>query len=69
MVSSLGAGAVVMLSKSRKHVLTVEYHDGIASEDLVLRMDKSEYRDILAAAQVRTGKSVLAKDAVRDKKR
>lgn len=58
MVASLGAGAVVMLTKSKKHFLTIEYHDGAAPKELVLRMDKSEYADILNAAKIQTGKDV-----------
>lgn len=61
MVASLGAGAVVMMTKSKSHFLTVEYHDGAASKELVLRLDKSEYRDILATAKARTGKDVASK--------
>ncbi|MEO8051320.1 MAG: hypothetical protein ABI833_12965 [Acidobacteriota bacterium] len=58
MVASLGAGAVVMLTKSKSHFLTVEYDDGTAFKELVLRMDKSEYRGILATAKLQTGKNV-----------
>jgi len=58
MVASVGAGAVVMLTKSKRHYLTVGYHDGTTPKELVLRMDKSEYRNILAAAGAQTGKNV-----------
>jgi len=58
MVASLGAGAVVMLTQSKKHFLTIEFHDGTATKELVLRMDKSEYKDILTTAEVQTGKNV-----------
>jgi len=51
MVASVGAGAIVMLTKSKSHFLTVDYHEGAASKELVLRLDKSEYRDILATAK------------------
>ena len=50
MVGSLGVGAVVMLTKSKNHFLTVNYQDGAAAKELILRLDKSEYRDILATA-------------------
>jgi hypothetical protein len=52
---------VVMLTKSKSHFLTVEYHEGTASKELVLRLDKSEYRDILATAKEQTGKDVAGK--------
>ena len=58
MAASVGAGAVVMLTKSKKHYLTVGYHDGTTPKELVVRMDKSEYRNILAAAAEQTGKNV-----------
>jgi len=61
MVASVGAGAIVMLTKSKSHFLTVDYHEGAASKELVLRLDKSEYRDILATAKVQTGKDVSGK--------
>jgi hypothetical protein len=64
MVASVGAGAVVMLTQSRKHFLTIEYHDGTVPKQLVLRMDKSEYRDILAAVEAQTGKNVVGKAAI-----
>jgi hypothetical protein len=62
MVASVGAGAVVMLTKSRKHFLTVGYHDGDVAKELVLRLDKSEYEGILSAALARTGKAVFIKN-------
>lgn len=58
MVASLGAGAVVMLTKSKSHFLTVEYRDGAAAKELVLRMDKSEYKTILDTVKAQTGKEV-----------
>jgi hypothetical protein len=58
MVASLGAGAVVMLTKSKTHWLTVEYHADSAPKTLVLRMDKKEYKNILSTAKAQTGKDV-----------
>lgn len=64
MVASLGAGAVVMLTKSKNHWLTIEYHEGTAPKTLVLRMDKKEYKSILTTATTVTGKTVsLLNDA------
>lgn len=61
MVASIGAGAVVMLTKSKSHFLTVEYHEGTAPKELVLRLDKTEFRDILAAAKLQTRKDPAGK--------
>lgn len=58
MVASLGAGAIVMLTSSKSHWLTFEYREKEVPKTLVLRMDKSEYRAIIQAAEAQTGKSV-----------
>jgi len=58
MVASLGAGAVVMLTKSKSHWLYVDYHQESGASTVVLRMDKKNYKTILDTAQARTGKQV-----------
>ncbi len=58
MVASIGAGAVVMLTKSKSHWLYIDYHDQAAPKTLVLRMDKKEYKKILASVTAHTGKEV-----------
>lgn len=58
MVASLGAGAVVMLTKSKSHWLYVDYHQEGAPRSLVLRMDKKNYKKILDTAGTQTGKQV-----------
>jgi len=58
MVASVGVGAVVMLTQSKSHFLTIQYHDGSAAKELVLRMDKSEYAGILKTIQAQTGRQV-----------
>jgi hypothetical protein len=58
MVASLGAGAIVMLTKSKSHWLYIDFHEQNVPKSLVLRMDKSEYKKILDAAQAHTGKTV-----------
>jgi len=58
MVASLGAGAVVMLTKSKSHWLYVDYHQESAPRSLVLRMDKKNYKKILNTANSETGKQV-----------
>jgi hypothetical protein len=52
------AGAAVMLTQSKSHWLTVEYHRASVPETLVLRMDKREYERILDTAEIQTGRPV-----------
>jgi len=73
MVASVGAGAIVMLTKSKSHWLYVDYHEQNAPKTVVLRMDKGEYHRILEAVKLHTGKEVqllgdaAAKKGKRDK--
>jgi len=70
MIASLGAGAVVMLTKSKSHWLYVDYHEENIPKSLVLRMDKKEYKEILTTAKAQTGKEVeFLKDAGIQKKK
>jgi hypothetical protein len=64
MVASLGAGAIVMLTKSKSHWLYVDFHEQTAPKSIVLRMDKNQYKSIIEAVKTHTGKEVeLLKDA------
>jgi hypothetical protein len=58
MVASLGAGAIVMLTKSKSHWLYVDYHEQSAAKTVVLRMDKNDYKKIFDAVKAHTGKDV-----------
>ena len=58
MVASLGAGAIVMLTKSKSHWLYIDFHEQSAAKSVVLRMDKNEYKKILDAVKTHTGKDV-----------
>jgi hypothetical protein len=58
MVASLGAGAIVMLTKSKSHWLYVDFHEQTVPKNLVLRMDKKDYKEIFAAVKTHTGKDV-----------
>src|SRR5258708_18978943 len=58
MVASLGAGAIVMLTKSKSHWLYINFHEQNAPKSVVLRMDKNEYKKILEAVVNHTGKDV-----------
>jgi hypothetical protein len=58
MVASLGAGAIVMLTKSKSHWLYIDFHEQDAAKSVVLRMDKNEYKTIMEACKTHTGKAV-----------
>jgi hypothetical protein len=69
MVASLGAGAVVMMTKSKSHWLYIDYHEQNVPKVIVLRMDKGEYKKIIAAVNTQTGKQVqYLGDAGKNKK-
>jgi hypothetical protein len=58
MVASLGAGAIVMLTKSKSHWLYIDYHEQNIPKNVVLRMDKNDYKKIFDAVKIHTGKEV-----------
>jgi hypothetical protein len=58
MVASLGAGAIVMLKKSKSHWLYIDFHEQNMPKSVVLRMDKKEYKNIFEAIKTHTGKEV-----------
>lgn len=58
MIASLGAGAIVMLTKSRSHWLYIDYHEQNIPKSVVLRMDKGDYKKIFEAVKAHTGKEV-----------
>ncbi len=70
MVASLGAGAIVMLTKSKSHWLYIDFHDQAIPKSVVLRMDKGEYKKIIDAVKVHTGKEVqfIGEDKSKKKK-
>jgi len=64
MIASLGAGGVVMLTKSKDHWFTVDYRDGEVPKSIVLKLDKKEYKEVLRTARDQTGKEIeFLKDA------
>lgn len=58
MIASLGAGAIVMLTKSKSHWLYIDYHEQNIPKSVVLRMDKGDYKKIFGAVKAHTGKDV-----------
>jgi hypothetical protein len=55
-MAPVGAGAVLMLTKSVSHWLAIDYHDQDLPKVFVLRMDKHNYLRILDALKAHTGK-------------
>jgi len=68
MVVSLGAGAIVMLTKSKSHWLYIDFREQNAPKSVVLRMDKSDYKNICASLKTHTGKEVEGLDQDKAKK-
>jgi Uri superfamily endonuclease len=58
MVASLGAGAIVMLTKSKSHWLYIDFHEQNSPKSVVLRMDKKDYENIISAVSTHVGKNV-----------
>src|SRR5579871_3419100 len=55
---------VLLLSKSRKHFVTVGYQDETGQQQaVVLRVDKGDIRSVLASLEARTGRRVEYQDA------
>ena len=69
MVASLGAGAIVMLTKSKSHWLYIDFHEQNTAKSIVLRMDKNEYKKIFDAIKNHTGKDVEFVGDVKEKAR
>jgi len=54
---------VLLLSKSRKHFVTIGYVDGEGKQQaLVFRVDKGDIRMVLASLEARTGRRVEYQD-------
>jgi hypothetical protein len=58
MIASLGAGAIVMLTKSKSHWLYMDFPEQNVPKSVVLRMDKKEYKNIFEAVKTHAGKEV-----------
>ena len=59
MVFSLGAGAIVMLTKSKSNWLYFDYHDQDSKRTVVLKLEKKDLQNIFEAAKTHTGKDVV----------
>jgi hypothetical protein len=56
--ASLGVGAVLMLTKGKNRWFYVDYQQDGAPKRLTLKLDKSEYKQVLKTAREQTGKDV-----------
>jgi hypothetical protein len=63
-VISLGIGALMAFSKSKKHFVGITWADGDKKGGFVMQCDKNEYRGILAALEGITGKKAVDSDAM-----
>ena len=55
---------VLLLSKSRKHFVTVGYQDEAGQQQaLVFRVDKGDIRSVLASLEARTGRRIEYQDS------
>ncbi len=63
-VVTFGLGALLALSKSKKHFIGVTYANGDQKGGFVMQCDKDEYRGILMALEGITGKKSVNSDAM-----
>lgn len=63
-VVSLGIGALMALSKSKKHYIGLTWAQGDKKGGFAFQADKSDYRGILAGLEGVTGKKAVDSDAM-----
>jgi hypothetical protein len=63
-VVSLGIGALMLLSKSKKHYVGITWVDGDKKGGFVMQCDKSDYRGVLLGLEGVTGKKAVDSDAM-----
>lgn len=61
---SFGAGALLALSKSKKHYIGLTWADGQHKGGLALRCSKNDYRGVLAALEGISGKKAVDSDTM-----
>lgn len=58
-VSAMLISPLLLLTKGKKHFLTIQYKDGNdQGQYAIVRLDKTNYQDCLAAVEAQTGKRV-----------
>jgi hypothetical protein len=63
-VVSFGVGALMALSKSKKHYVGLTWVDGDKKGGFVMQCDKSDYRGVLLGLEGVTGKKAVDSDAM-----
>lgn len=63
-VVSLGIGALMALTKSKKHYVGLTWATGTTKGGLAIQCDKNDYRGILAGLEGVTGKKAVDTDAM-----
>ncbi len=63
-VVSLGVGALMALSKSKKHYVGITWDDGTQKGGIALQADKHDYRGLLAGLEGVTGKKAVNSDTM-----
>jgi hypothetical protein len=63
-VVSFGIGALMALSKSKKHFVGLTWADGDKKGGFAMQCDKNEYRGILAGLEGVSGKKAIDSDAM-----
>ena len=66
-VVSLGIGALMALSKSKKHYVGITWADGDKKGGIAFQADKSDYRGLLTGLEGITGKKAVDSDALKVK--
>jgi hypothetical protein len=63
-VISLGIGALMVLTKSKKHFIGVTWANGDQKGGFAMQCDKNDYRGVLAALEGVSGKKAVNSDAM-----
>jgi hypothetical protein len=61
---SLGIGALMVLTKSKKHLVGLTWADGEKKGGFAMQCDKNDYRGVLAGLEGVTGKKAVDSDAM-----
>ena len=63
-VVSFGVGALMALTKSKKHFFGLTWQDGDKKGGFAMQCDKNDYRGVLAGLEGLTGKKAVDSDAM-----
>jgi hypothetical protein len=63
-IISLGIGALMALTKSKKHFVGLTWADGDKKGGFAMQCDKNDYRGVLAGLEGVTGKKAVDSDAM-----